>query len=173
MGEGEGSYFFSFNKTWTTTKYICWGGGCFKTHHLTGLSLQENLSFWNKRSDSFLISWGWQTPSKDMLSFHDMTTGKFFLRKADEILTNPTSQRKAILQKAPQRKGGISFLLQRCFCVMLWKGGPLGGGVGSELSKYPCGLPQLPLCCPSYAHPPLGMWMGAARKKVTEVRERV
>ena len=103
---------------------------CVSKHCLPSLSLQEKLSFWNqRRSDSFLISWGRQTSSRDILSFHDTTAGKsFFEREADESLTNPTSQRKAILQKEPQRKGGISFPLQRRWCAMLWEGSLLVGG---------------------------------------------
>ena len=137
---GRGPYFFLLIKplknhththTHTQNTYIY---ACFKTLHLTSLSLQDKLSFQNQSGSDFFLSYFLRAANifkrYPLFSWYK-NREIFFLREADEILTNPTSQRKAILQKGPQRKGGISFPLQRRWCAMLWEGSLLAGKLGA------------------------------------------
>lgn len=86
---------------------------------------------------------------------------EILLREADEILTNPTSQRKAILQKGPQRKVGFLF----CFkgidgnAMKKWHAGEAQSAPHTHTAtSHPemVGVPSIPAPAPALsAVPPL------------------
>lgn len=157
---GRGSFIFIFIKPLNNYKYICTyirvcprACVCFKTHHRTGLNLQEKLSFQNKSGSDRFLSYFLRAGNifKRYPLFPWYDNREIFLSKADEILTNPTSQRKTISQKA-QRKGGI-FPLQRCWCAM-----PQGAGQHCNAHTPSPASPLLsPLCLSSFCK-----WMATA-----------
>ena len=143
--------------------YIC----LFQNTSSDQLKLAREIKFPKSqqiRFFSFLFLEGGKHLQEISFLFMIRQQGNFFWeREADETLTNPTSQRKAILQKGPQRKGGISFPLQRRWCAMLWEGSLLVGGAQSaaDTQAHPlfCGPPQ-PARCSAY-----GQGQPLARKK--------